>query len=52
MLASDGGRAADASEKLVYLDGHQDVVNRSRMSPSLGRNLEAMDPIERSQATG
>jgi len=33
-------------EKLVYLDGQQAVLDRSRMNPSLGRNFEAMDPLE------
>ena len=33
-------------KKLVYLDGQQAVVYRSRMNPALGRNFEAMDPLE------
>ena len=33
-------------EKLVYLDGQKAVLYRSRMNPSLGRNFEAMDPLE------
>jgi hypothetical protein len=33
-------------KKLVYLDGHKAVLYRSRMNPSLGRNFEAMDPLE------
>jgi hypothetical protein len=33
-------------KKLVYLDGEKAVVYRSRMNPSLGRNFEAMDPLE------
>ena len=33
-------------QKLVYLDGRQAVLYRSRMNPSLGRNFEAMDPLE------
>jgi hypothetical protein len=33
-------------EKLVYLDGKQAVLYRSRMNPGLGRNLEALDPLE------
>lgn len=33
-------------KKLVYLDGQQAVLYRSRMNPSLGRNFEAMDPLE------
>jgi len=32
--------------KLVYLDGRQAVLYRSRMNPSLGRNFEALDPLE------
>jgi hypothetical protein len=33
-------------QRLVYLDGQQAVLYRSRMNPSLGRNFEAMDPLE------
>jgi hypothetical protein len=33
-------------KKLVYLDGQKVVLYRSRMNPSLGRNFEAMDPLE------
>jgi Transposase zinc-binding domain/Putative transposase len=33
-------------KKLVYLDGHKAVLYRSRMNPSLGRNFEALDPLE------
>jgi hypothetical protein len=33
-------------KKLVYLDGEKAVVYRSRMNPFLGRNFEAMDPLE------
>jgi Transposase zinc-binding domain/Putative transposase len=33
-------------KKLVYLDGQQAVLYRSRMNPGLGRNFEAMDPLE------
>ncbi len=32
--------------KLVYLDGQQAVLYCSRMNPSLGRNFEALDPLE------
>jgi hypothetical protein len=32
--------------KLVYLDGRQAVLYRSRMNPFLGRNFEATDPLE------
>ena len=32
--------------KLVHLDGQQAVLYRSRMNPSLGRNFEALDPLE------
>ena len=30
----------------VYLDGHKAVQYRSKLNPSLGRNFEAMDPLE------
>jgi hypothetical protein len=33
-------------KKLVYLDGHKAVLYRSRMNPSLGRNFEALGPLE------
>ena len=33
-------------KKLVYLDGEKAVLYRSKMNPSLGRNFEAMDPLE------
>src|SRR5574341_2178905 len=33
-------------KKLVYLDGEKAVLYRSRMDPSLGWNVEAMDPLE------
>jgi hypothetical protein len=33
-------------KKLVSLDGQKAVLYRSRMNPSLGRNFEAMDPLE------
>ena len=33
-------------KKLVYLDDHRAVPYRSRMNPSLGRNSEALDPLE------
>jgi hypothetical protein len=33
-------------KKLVYLDGQRAVVYRSKMNPALGRNFEAMDPLE------
>jgi hypothetical protein len=39
-------RAPLSLQKLVYLDGEKAVVYRSRMNPSLGRNFEAMDPLE------
>jgi hypothetical protein len=32
--------------KIVYLDGQQAVLYRSRMNPSLGRNFDALDPLE------
>ena len=39
-------RAPFSLQKLVYLDGHKAVLYRSRLNPSLGRNFEAMDPLE------
>ena len=39
-------RNALSLRKLVYLDGQQAVLYRSRMNPSLGRNFEALDPLE------
>jgi len=33
----------------VYLDGQKAVLYRSRMNPSLGRNFEAIDPLEASR---
>ncbi len=39
-------RNALSLKKLVYLDGQQAVLYRSRMNPFLGRNFEAMDPRE------
>jgi hypothetical protein len=39
-------RAPLSLQKLVYLDGQQAVLYRSRMNPSLGRNFDAMDPLE------
>ncbi len=39
-------RAPLSLQKLVYLDGEKAVLYRSRMNPSLGRNFEAMDPLE------
>jgi hypothetical protein len=30
----------------VYLDGQQAVLYRSKMNPFLGRNFEALDPLE------
>jgi hypothetical protein len=39
-------RAPFSLHKLVYLDGHKAVLYRARMNPSLGRNFEAMDPLE------
>ena len=38
-------RAPFSLQKLVYLDGQQAVLYRSRLNPSLGRNFEAMDPL-------
>ena len=45
-LACDLVRAPLSLQKLVYLDGQKAVLYRSRMNPSLGRNFEAMDPLE------
>jgi hypothetical protein len=39
-------RAPLALRKLVSLDGQKAVHYRSRMKPSLGRNFEAMDPLQ------
>ena len=39
-------RAPLSLKKLVYLDGQKAVLYRSRMNPALGRNFEAMDPLE------
>ena len=39
-------RSPVSLKKLVYLDGQKAVLYRSRMNPSLGRNFEAMDPLE------
>ena len=33
-------------KKLVYLDGQQAVLYRSKLNPFLRRNFEAMDPLE------
>jgi hypothetical protein len=33
-------------KKLVYLDGQEAVLYRSKLNPFLGRNFEAMDPLE------
>jgi hypothetical protein len=33
-------------KKLVYLDGQKAVLYRSKMDPFLGRNFEAVDPLE------
>jgi hypothetical protein len=56
IIASDKQRLEDTAaylvrsplslKKLVYLDGRQAVLYRSRMNPSLGRNFEALDPLE------
>jgi hypothetical protein len=39
-------RAPLSLKKLLYLDGQKAVLYRSRMNPFLGRNFEAMDPLE------
>jgi hypothetical protein len=41
-----GGLNPLSLKKLVYLDGENAVNYRSRLNPSLGRNFEAMDPLE------
>lgn len=46
LAASDLVRAPLSLHKLVYLDGEKAVIYRSRMTPLLGRNFEAMDPLE------
>jgi len=33
-------------KKLVYIDGQNAVLYHSKMNPGLGRNFEAMDPLE------
>jgi hypothetical protein len=33
-------------QKLVYLDGKRAVLYHGKMNPGLGRNFEAMDPLE------
>jgi hypothetical protein len=38
-------RNALSLKNLVYLDGRQAVLYRSRMNPTLGRDFEAMDPL-------
>jgi hypothetical protein len=39
-------RNALSLKKLVYLDGQQAVLYRSKLNPLLGRNFQAMDPLE------
>jgi hypothetical protein len=39
-------RNPSRSRSLVYLDGQQAVLCRSRMNPALGRNFEALNPLE------
>jgi len=39
-------RAPLSLQKLVYLDGQQAVLYRSRLNRSLGRNFEAMHPLQ------
>src|SRR4029450_1261235 len=56
IMASDKQRLEDTAaylvrnplslKKLVYLDGQQAVLYRSRMNPSLGRNFAALGPRE------
>ena len=54
-MASDKQRLEDTAgylvrnpslKKLVYLDGQQAVLYRSRMNPRLRRNFEALDPLD------
>jgi len=45
-VASYMVKAPLSLKKLVYLDGHRAVLYRSKMNPSLGRNFDAMDPLE------
>ena len=45
-MASYLVKAPLSLKKLVYLDDHKAVVYRSKMNPALGRNFEAMDPLE------
>ena len=39
-------RAPLSLKKLVYLDGEQVVLYRSKLNPGLARNFEATDPLE------
>ena len=45
-VASYMVRAPLSLKKLVYLDGQKAVLYRSKMNPRLGRNFEALDPLE------
>jgi hypothetical protein len=45
-VASYQVKAPLSLKKLVSLDDHKAVVYRSKMNPALGRNFEAMDPLE------
>jgi hypothetical protein len=45
-VASHLVKAPLSLKKLIYLDGQKAVVYRSKMNPTLGRNVEAMDPLE------
>jgi hypothetical protein len=45
-VASYLAKAPLSLKKLVYLDGQKAVLYRSKMNPGLGRNFEAMDPLE------
>ena len=39
-------RSALSLKKLVYLDGQKAVLYRSRMNPSLGRNVEILEHLD------
>lgn len=45
-LAGPSAWARAPAEGIVYLDGWQAVLYRSRINPTLGRNFEAMDSLE------
>jgi hypothetical protein len=45
-IAREDRRGGTFGLALLYLDGNKAVLYRSRMNPFLGRNFEAMDPLE------